>query len=292
MKDLVEFLRRYSKWLVFAVYVVLSCLLLSSGDPYRRHLWLTSASALSGGIYDAGHNVTSYFNLRDANDDLNRRNAALEAEVVNLREKLRDLQLAGFTDTMPTPDSVPHFEFIVANVINNSTVHPYNYLTINKGLADGVKPEYGVIDHSGVVGTVSVAGEHHSRVISLLNPNFRLSCKIKGSEHFGSLVWDGKDPTVALLEELPRHTVFHPGDTVVTSGFSAVFPAGLPVGVILDNAHGRKENFFTLRVKLFADFTRLNNVQVVINNLRDDLMAVENDPMAPTDNSNSNPAER
>lgn len=292
MKDLVEFLRRYSKWLVFVVYVVLSCVLLSGSDPYGRHLWLTSASAVSGGLYDAGNSVTSYFNLRETNDDLNRRNAELEAQVVNLREQLQKLQLDEFTDTMPTPEGVQHFDFIVANVINNSTHRPYNYLTINKGTADGVRPELGVIDHSGVVGTVSVAGEHYARVISLLNPNFRLSCKIKDSEHFGSLVWDGNDPSIALLEELPRHTVFTTGDTVVTSGFSAVFPAGLPVGTIVDDADSRKENFFTLRVKLFADFSRLSNVQVVVNNMRAEVTEVENSPMAGNANANFNPADR
>lgn len=292
MKDLIDFLRHYSKWLVFAVYIVVSCLLLSGSDPYRRHLWLTSASAVAGSVYDMGNSVTSYFDLRATNEDLNRRNAELESRVMSLKEQLQDLQLKTFTDTMPSPDSVPHFDFIVANVINNSTHHPYNYLTINKGTADGVRPEQGVIDHSGVVGTVSVAGEHYSRVISLLNPNFRLSCKIKDSEHFGSLVWDGLDPTTALLEELPRHTVFKTGDTIVTSGYSAVFPAGLPVGVIVDDADNHKENFFTLKIKLFADFSRLSNVQVVINNRRDEIMQVENTPLTGNSESNINPGNR
>lgn len=292
MKDLIEFLRHYSKWLVFTVYIVVSCLLLSGSDPYRRHLWLTSASAVAGSVYDMGNSVTSYFDLRATNEDLNRRNAELEARVMSLKEQLQDLQLKTFTDTMPSPDSVPHFDFIVANVINNSTHHPYNYLTINKGTADGVRPEQGVIDHSGVVGTVSVAGEHYSRVISLLNPNFRLSCKIKDSEHFGSLVWDGLDPTTALLEELPRHTVFKTGDTIVTSGYSAVFPAGLPVGVIVDDADNHKENFFTLKIKLFADFSRLSNVQVVINNRRDEIMQVESTPLTGNSESNINPGNR
>lgn len=292
MKDLIDFLRHYSKWLVFALYVILSCLLLSDGDPYRRHLWLTSASSVAGSVYDAGDGVLSYFNLREINEDLNRRNAELEARVVNLSEQLQQLKLDNFTDTMPTPDSVAHFDFIVANVINNSTHRPYNYITIDKGTADGVSAELGVIDHSGVVGTVSVAGSHYSRVISLLNPNFRLSCKIKNSEHVGSLVWDGVNPSEALLEELPRHTVFQTGDTVVTSGFSAVFPAGIPVGVIVDDADNHKENFFTLRIRLFADFSRLSNVQVVVNNRRSEILDVENNALTGDENLNNNPADK
>ena len=285
MKEFFDFFRRYAKWLVLLVYVVLSCAMLFQSDPYRQHIWLTSASSVSGAIYQAGHNVTSFFSLREVNDDLNHRNAVLEAEVANLREEIERMKLAGFTDTMPTPDSVAHFNFIVANVINNSVHHPYNYLTIDKGAIDGVKPEMGVIDHSGVVGTVSAVGPRYSRVISLLNPNFRLSCKIKGSDNFGSLVWDGENPKRALLEELPRHTVFSPGDTVVTSGYSAVFPSGIPVGVILPDNGNHSENFFTLPVELFADFTRLSNVQVVVNNRRDELTAVEENNIVNSDPS-------
>lgn len=287
MKEFFEFFRQYCKWLVLLFYVALSCFLLFQSDPYRHHLYLTSASTLSGSIYKVGHNVVSFFSLREVNADLNHRNAVLEAEVLNLREEINRMKLAGFTDTMPTPDSVAHFDFIVANVINNSIHHAQNYVTLDKGSNDGVEPEMGVIDHSGVVGTVSAVGPHFSRVISLLNPNFRLSCKIKNSENFGSLVWDGIEPSEALLEELPRHTVFEPGDTVVTSGFSAVFPPGIPVGTIMPDDRDHKENFFTLRVKLFADFSRLSNVQIVVNNYRDELISVETNNVV-----NSDPASK
>lgn len=285
MREFFDFFRRYARWIVLLVYVALSCALLFRSDPYRRHLYLTSASAVAGSIYRAGNNVTTFFSLREVNDDLNRRNAELQAEVANLREQIADLRLATFTDTMPTPEGVAHFEFVVANVVNNSVHHPYNYITIDKGALDGIEPEMGVIDHSGVVGTISAVGPHFSRVISLLNPNFRLSCKIKGSDHFGSLVWDGIDPRRALLEELPRHTVFAPGDTVVTSGYSAVFPAGIPVGVILPDASNHAENFFTLPVRLFADFTRLSNVQVVKDNNRAELDMVEENYITNSDPS-------
>ena len=109
----------------------------------------------------------------------------------------------------------------------------------------------------------------------MLNPNFRLSCKIKRSDNFGSLVWDGNDPSVALLEELPRHTVYTAGDTVVTSGYSAVFPPGLPVGEIIDDDTDHNQNFFTLRIRLFSDFSTLSTVQVVVNNYRDELLSLE-----------------
>lgn len=275
MRELFDFFIRNSKWFVFAIFVVISCMLLFQDNPYQRHVYLTSANSVSSAVYQISHNVTSYFNLRDINEDLNRRNAALEQEVVNLRESLQKYAEAEFKDTLVVDSGVTHFNFIVAHVINNSIYRPYNYLTIDKGSNDGLRAELGVVDQNGVVGIISVVGKRSSRVISLLNPDFRLSCKIKGSEHFGSLVWDGNDPTTALLEELPRHTIYKPGDTVVTSGYSAVFPPGLPVGLILDDDKDHNENFFTLKVKLFADFTALSNVQVVMNNYGEELAEIE-----------------
>lgn len=274
MNELFGFIVRHSKWLVFAFFVTISCTLLFNDDPYRRHVFMTSAGRMAATVYKGANNVTSYFDLRDINGDLNRRNAELQAEIVRMQETIDRLREQNYTDTLALDSGVRHFDFIVAHVINNSISHPFNYLTINKGSSDGIKPELGVIDRNGVVGIVSTTGAHSARVISLLNPHFRLSCKIKRSDYFGSLVWDGANPSQALLEELPRHTVFEPGDTIVTSGYSAVFPSGLPVGVIIGADTDRNQNFFTLRVRLLADFTTLGNVQVVINNQAEEIRAL------------------
>ncbi len=274
MNELFGFIVRHSKWLVFAFFVTISCTLLFNDDPSRRHVFMTSAGRMAATVYKGANNVTSYFDLREINGDLNRRNAELQAEIVRMQETIDRLREQNFTDTLALDSGVRHFDFIVAHVINNSISHPFNYLTINKGSSDGIKPELGVIDRNGVVGIVSTTGAHSARVISLLNPHFRLSCKIKRSDYFGSLVWDGANPSEALLEELPRHTVFEPGDTIVTSGYSAVFPSGLPVGVIIGADTDRNQNFFTLRVRLLADFTTLGNVQVVINNQAEEIRAL------------------
>ena len=275
MHELFTFFARNSKWFVFAVYVVLSIMLLVGGDPYHRHIYLTSANRVTASVYDFSNNATGYFNLRERNADLNRRNAELQSELLALRERIQLMAEQQCTDTMTLDSGMMPFRFIVADVINNSIARPFNYLTLNKGERDGVRPEMGVIDASGVVGIVSVVGSRSARVISLLNPHFRLSCKLKRSDSFGSLVWDGRDPEVALLEELPRHTVYSPGDTVVTSGYSAVFPPGLPVGIVLDDDYNDHENFFTLKVKLLSDFTSLNNVQIVVSDISEELKSLE-----------------
>lgn len=275
MNELVAFLARHSKWLVFIVLMTISCMLLFSDDPYRQHLYLTSAGGMASSVYKGANNVTSYFNLHEINEDLNRQNAQLQSQILELQRTINTLSEQGYTDTLQLEPTVPQFNFVVAHVINNSVSKPYNYLTINKGSRDGIKPELGVVDRNGVVGIVSNVGPSSARVISLLNPHFRLSCKLKRTDYFGSLVWDGKHPDEAVLEELPRHTVFECGDTVVTSGYSSVFPPGLPVGVVIDNDTDHNQNFFTLRLRLLTDFTTLGNVQVIENSMTDELKALK-----------------
>ena len=230
MNNLLNFFVKHSAWFIFAVYVILSLVLLFKDNPYQQSVYLTSANQVSAAVYKAFNGVTSYFHLRGINESLQERNAALEMELIELRNQMADMELL-------SPDSLRHnvkgqYTFVMAQVISNSIAQPNNYITINRGYLDGVSPEMGVIDQNGVVGIVNVAGPHAARIISLLNPHIRLSCKLQGSGFYGSLVWDGKDPRYAVLEELPRHAEFHNGDTVVTSGHSSFFPEGLPVGTI------------------------------------------------------------
>lgn len=276
MRDLINFIIRFSSWLVFAFYVVLSCIMLFNNNPYQHHVILTSANAVSSSIYGVANSVTSYFNLRSINEDLQLRNAALETEVISLRKQVDDYQLREHAaDSTEILKPLQQFDFIIAHVINNSISRPYNYITIEKGEADGIHPEMGVVDHSGVVGVVNVVGKHYSRIISLLNPDFRLSCKLKGSDVFGSLVWDGKNSEEALLEELPKHTVYHTGDTIITSGYSSMFPEGVPVGTVIKSDTADDDNFFTLRIKLLTDFSQLSTVRVIKNNNINEIKEVE-----------------
>jgi len=173
-------------------------------------------------------------------------------------------------DTIPF-DSVLHdYDFAVARVVNNSVAQINNYITIDKGRAEGIEPEMGVVDQNGVVGIINVVGEHHSVAISVLNPKLRLSCKVKGSDYFGSLVWDAVSPRYAVLEEMPRHVEFAPGDTIVTSGYSSVFPEGIMVGIISDYKKQRDDNFYTLRVELSSDFSGLGYVRIISNRQKEE----------------------
>lgn len=240
---------------------------------------MTSAGKLASTVYEEANAFTSYFHLRDINEDLQRRNASLEAEVIGLRHQLRSYRESSYADSMTVTEVLNPYSFIIAHVINNSITRPYNYITIEKGELDGIKPEMGVVDQNGVVGVVNIVAPHSSRIISLLNPNFRLSCRVKGSDSFGSLVWDGRTYEEAVLEELPKHTVFKQGDTIVTSGYSAVFPEGIPVGTVIGKARDANDNFFTLRVKLLTDFSQLSTVRIISNALKEEIEKVETETL-------------
>ena len=277
MRNLLNFFIRYGAWFLFVFYAAISCFLLFQRNPFQHHVYLTSANAVVSGVYDMAANVTGYINLRDINSDLQRRTAALESEVIALRENNRALRQQLLQDSIRATDSLGRFRFILATVVNNSVANPYNYITVNKGRLDSIQPEMGVMDQNGVVGVVNTVSDHHARIISLLNPNFRLSCKLRGNDAFGSLVWDGKSPYEAILEELPKQVRFHKGDTIITSGYSAVFPEGIPVGTIIGSTRGEDDNFNTLRIKLLTDFSTLSTVKVISNREIADIRQAETD---------------
>ncbi|MDE6409505.1 MAG: rod shape-determining protein MreC [Muribaculaceae bacterium] len=262
MKNLLNFIMRYSAWFVFAFYVIISLLLLVTGNNYQRSVYLTSANIVTGSVYKGASQVSGYFNLRSINRDLQANNALLQNEVLNLKNQLAQYRVLASDSLLPITYS-DRFGYVAAAVINNNTSHPKNFFTIDKGSKDGIKSGMGVVDHNGITGIVNVTGPHMSRVISLLNETQHFSVKLKGTEFIGSLCWKGGDPTIGYVEEIPRHAEYNLGDTIVTSGYSTTFPEGIPVGKVLARVKSGDDSFFTLKVKLASDFRSLSTVRVI-----------------------------
>lgn len=273
MRNLFNFIIRYSTWFVFAFYVLLSCILLTKRDDYHASVLLTSANSLTGGVYKGVSMISGYFNLKQINQSLQESNAYLENENLNLRNEIATYKtlLAENDSTDNKNDFKKRFNYILASVINNSTRHPQNYFTINSGYLDGVDRGMGVVDHNGIVGIVNVSGPHTSRVISILNETQHFSVKIKDTPFVGSLSWRGNDPGIAYVEEVPRHAKYNIGDTIVTSGFSTTFPEGLPVGTILNRVRTSDDNFYILKVRLASDFKTLSTVRVIKDVFKNEL---------------------
>ncbi len=263
MRKLISFLINHSPIFVYAFYLVICFVLLFKFNPYQQSVFFSSANEMAGRFYIMTSGITGYFGLQEINRDLQKQNGNLEMELIRLRDEVSRLSGDSLLVRTSADSSLSRYDFQIAQVINNSVFKTHNYITLNKGRKDGIHSEMGVIDQNGIVGIVNVVSDHYAVAISLLNPKLRLSCKVKGSNYFGSLVWDGKDPRFAVLEELPRHVKFVRGDTIVTSGYSSVFPEGLMVGTVDGFSKQRNDNFYALTVKLSTDFFRLNDVRIL-----------------------------
>ena len=263
MRKLISFLINHSPIFVYAFYLVICFVLLFKFNPYQQSVFFSSANEMAGRFYIMTSGITGYFGLQEINRDLQKQNGNLEMELIRLRDEVSRLSGDSLLVRTSADSSLSRYDFQIAQVINNSVFKTHNYITLNKSRKDGIHSEMGVIDQNGIVGIVNVVSDHYAVAISLLNPKLRLSCKVKGSNYFGSLVWDGKDPRFAVLEELPRHVKFVKGDTIVTSGYSSVFPEGLMVGTVDGFSKQRNDNFYALTVKLSTDFFRLNDVRIL-----------------------------
>ncbi len=262
MRNLLNFLFRYNHCIVFVLLQGVSFLLLFSFNNYQHSRFFTSANAFVGKIYEATRAVTGYFDLQRQNDVLMERNIWLEQQFLLADKRLKEMEEAN-TTSWPAETTTTMFQSYKAGVIKNSLNRADNYITLNQGSLAGIKPDMGVIGPNGVVGIVYKTSPHYSLVISLLSSKSNLSCKIAGNEYFGFLQWEGGDSRYAYLKDLPRHAEFAIGDTIVTSGFSTVFPQGMMVGVIEEANDTNDGLSFLLKIKLATDFGKLRNVHVL-----------------------------
>ena len=262
MRNLLNFLFRYNHCIVFVLLQGVSFLLLFSFNNYQHSRFFTSANAFVGKIYEVTRAVTGYFDLQRQNEVLMERNIWLEQQLLLADKRLKEMEEAS-TTSWPAETTTTMFLSYKAGVIKNSLNRADNYITLNQGSLAGIKPDMGVIGPNGVVGIVYKTSPHYSLVISLLSSKSNLSCKIAGNEYFGFLQWEGGDSRYAYLKDLPRHAEFAIGDTIVTSGFSTVFPQGMMVGVIEEANDTNDGLSFLLKIKLATDFGKLRNVHVL-----------------------------
>jgi rod shape-determining protein MreC len=231
---------------------------------------MTSANVVTGQILSVSNAIFSYLDLQKINRQLIEKNNRLEMELIMLREQLNEKML----DTLSLQKDFD-YEYITAIAVNNSTIYTNNYITINKGFNDGIRSDMGVISISGLVGVVMTVKANYSLVISLLNTNLKVSAKVKNTDYFGALSWKGGDSRFAFLEELPAHSVFKVGDTIITSGYSTIFPQGIMVGIVDSYDKQRDDNFFSLKVRLATNFQTLRTVSVIENRNQEEQKEIE-----------------
>lgn len=275
MKNLLNFFLKYNYWFLLVFLEVISFTLLFRFNNYQGSAFFTSANAMVGSLYQVAHNVTGYFHLKTINHELVQRNVELELQLQQACQALAQTTGDSTHWVRMKEEALADYDIYPASVINNSITHADNYITLDKGEADGIRSEMGVVNGNGVVGIVYLTSPHYSIVIPVLNSKSSISCKIQRSDYFGFLKWDGGSSAYAIVKDMPRHSLFSLGDTIVTSGHSAVFPAGIPVGTVDDMKDSHDGLSYLLRVKLFTDFARLNDVRVIAHKGQKEQMELE-----------------
>lgn len=286
MHNLTEFLAKHDHWFVFLVLEVVSMVLLFRYNSYQGSVWFSSANAVTGKVYEWDSAVESFFSLSGVNSQLTQRNAFLEQQVRMLDDSIARLTRSQEAAVTRLSSMVPFqgCRLIPAKVVANMVNRYDNLITIDKGSADGVKRDMGVVCGMGVVGIVYLVSEHYSIVIPALNSHSNISCTIQRRGYFGYLRWRGGSSQLAYLEDVPRHAHFKLGDNVVTSGYSSVFPPGVMVGKVLHVFNSADGLSYRVQVKLSTDFARLRDVCLVDDSAlqeRIDLMRAAQDSIKP-----------
>jgi rod shape-determining protein MreC len=234
--------------------------MLINGNGRRNAVFHTSANYIIGNIYDFTWKYVGYFHLREENN-------MLMQLLSNIRANSNDFIVVDTARFHNHADSIGRMEYraLTASVIKNSASRRNNFITLDVGSDQGVKPDMGVMSAAGAAGVIVAVSQHYSLALSLLNSKTGISAKLKTTNFYGSVVWPGDDYRFAILNEIPNHVELHHGDTVVTSGYSAIFPPGIPVATIEDFARNSDDNFYSIKVKLLTDFKSLSNVFVIEN---------------------------
>ena len=268
MQQIFNYILKNSTKILFLLLLIISFALTIQAHSFHRSKIISSANFLTGGVYEQVSSVSEYFHLKDQNEQLARENARLKTLFFNLKDSTAVASL----DSIPGIDKT---NIILGKVIHNSFNVFENYLTLNVGEKDDVKADMGVINDAGVVGIIDRTSKNYSTVISILNTKSQINAKIKKSNHFGTLVWNGKSTGFVQLIDVPRLAAIKKGDTVVTGVQSGIFPSDVNIGIIDKIYIDNQTNYYTLNVKLFNDMTNLGHVYIIKSKHRDEIINLE-----------------
>ena len=259
MRNLLNFLARYNTLFLFLLLEGIALYLVVTRNNYHNSRMIVGVRGITRIVDEKISNTRNYLRLRSINSDLAIENSTLKNSMGKLTEK-QTLLFSQVYDTL----FHQQYEYTPANLVNNSVNRQKNFFTLSKGKKQGVDAGMAVISSDGVAGMIVGSSDNYSVGMSLLNLDFRLSSRIKSNGYFGSLNWDGRDYRYAVLNEIPQHVNIAIGDTVETTGYSAIFPAGIMVGVISDFEKSGSD-FYRIRVSLATNFRRIQYVSVIRN---------------------------
>ncbi|UZH54240.1 rod shape-determining protein MreC [Salinimicrobium tongyeongense] len=270
MQQIINFLIRNKNNILFLLLLTFSLFLTIQSHSYQKSKFISSANFLSGGIYSWTSNINSYFYLEEYNLRLLEENERLRTRLATFEDSL---EISTYRDTSSFDAD---YIFRASEVINNNYAKVDNYLTIKSGSRNGIERDMGVVTSKGIVGIVENVSPNYSTVISILNSNSRINAQLKQSNHFGTLVWNGDDPNVVQLIDVPSVAPIAEGDTIITGGRSLIFPKGLPIGAIKNFSLDQSESYYNIDIELFNDMTNIGYVYIIENTSQAEIRELQN----------------
>lgn len=274
MRTLIQFLINNAFFFLFLLLEVVCFSFITNFNEFQRSVFLSSGNRLTGTLYQISNSTTEYFSLKEKNDRLSAENARLLNRILFLESQLEIKERIQTDTSTLVPEK--NFYYFPAKIINNTTNRVRNYITINKGTKDGVKPDMGVICDQGIVGIINAVSDHFSVAISVLNPKIKISCKLKKNNYAGSLAWNGDDYRYAKLEDISSHVPLNIGDSIITTGYSSFFPENIPVGTIKAFTKHEETGYYDIDVELLTDFKIISNVKIINYQYKEEQSNLEN----------------
>lgn len=271
MRSILLFLYRYHITLTFILLEIFAVVLIARNHSFHGSVFWNGATQVTGRLYASVDYWREYFHLRESNKLLVEDNAELYSR---LPESEFDHHIERVLRTDSTREQ--QYQYYGGKVVNATFNKRNNYITINRGIRHGVKPRMGVFDTKGVVGIVKSSSDHYSIVLPILHRDVMISAKLLHGDHFGILQWDGKDYRKAKLRDIPKHAEIALGDTIITNGFSNIFPEGIPLGTIMDAELVPGTNYYDITIELTTDFSKLRYVYIIENKLKWERDSLEN----------------
>lgn len=270
MRSLLNFLARFNDLIIFLLLEGIAIYLLATGNNYHNTRIILGIRGITNGVEESISNTRNYLNLRVINQVLSEENVALRNRIGRLTEKSSSLFFS-VTDTVYRQQ----YNHTSAEVINNSVSRQKNFFTVNKGYLQGVAVDMAVTSDNAVTGVIVGCSANFSVAMSVLNQDFKLSTRIRSNGYFGSLSWDGRHYRKAILSEIPQHVSVNVGDTIETTGYSAIFPEGIMVGTVseFEKVGG---DFYKITVDLKSDFKKIDFVDIIGNMKKNEQLELEN----------------
>jgi rod shape-determining protein MreC len=266
MRNIFLFIARFSNLFFFLLLQAVALTMLFRYNKFHEAAYMNVANEATGKVFLRYNGIQTYFSLKKENDKLREQNARL-MNMLKVDFNAPDSSLQLITDTIRV-DSIEQYRkflFLPAKVIGNSVDEQNNYLTLHRGSNQGVDVNMAVVGPEGIIGKVINVSPNMSVVMSLLHRKNSVVALLKKGSGFGEVIWDGKDPRFVTLTKIPRTIKINKGDTVVTSPYSDIFPAGQVVGFVEEVAEEKSTSVYSLKVRTATNFYSVQHAYIVKN---------------------------